>query len=347
MKLLKSLIWMLIMALTLGMMVGCSDDDDDNGPAGPSTTDYFEDFVTTGSAYFGAGTKNITGDALYADMGNGVELFVIDYRSADHYANVGHMDIDAVTGSNATLVNWAIADLMDNLDEIPAGAKVVNVCYSGQTASQATSALRLLGYDAWNLKWGMCGWTSQDSINLGKWSGLTAGGWDLETESNASSTYDYPMVESEEEDAAVLMTSLIDTYFEDGLKTISSTDVFANVNDGDATNDLYIMNYWPPTYYDIGHIPGAVMFDSSVPEYKSLGLDALDELPTDQQIVVYCWTGQTSSQITVYLNLLGYDAYSMKNGINGIQSYDDSPDLYKDGTWYHAPDTDYPIAFGE
>ena len=37
---------------------------------------------------------------------------------------------------------------------------------------------------------------------------------------------------------------------------------------------------------------------------------------TDMPIVVYCWTGQHSSQVTAYLNMLGYEA----KGANDCES---------------------------
>ena len=40
---------------------------------------------------------------------------------------------------------------------IPTDKTILNVCYTGQTASYATSLLNLLGYDAQNLLFGVCG----------------------------------------------------------------------------------------------------------------------------------------------------------------------------------------------
>jgi rhodanese-related sulfurtransferase len=62
--------------------------------------------------------------------------------------------------------------------------------------------------------------------------------------------------------------------------------------------------------------------------------ELLNTLPTDKAIVVYCWTGQTSAQVTAYLRILGYDAYSMLYGVNGC-SYTALPE---GKPAYHAPD---------
>jgi rhodanese-related sulfurtransferase len=52
---------------------------------------------------------------------------------------------------------------------------------------------------------------------------------------------------------------------------------------------------------------------------ESLKLAAdLKTLPTNKTIVVYCYTGQTSSHLAAYLRLLGYDAKTLMFGTNGM-----------------------------
>ncbi len=323
MKLTKGVFLLLALLLAVGF-AGCSKDEDNGGATGPTATDYYADIADIGIQYFNTGTKNITAAALYEDMTNDVELFIIDYRSADHFA-LGHIE-----GAH----NWAIGDLMDNLGEIPAGAKVINVCYTGQTASQATAILRLLDYDAYNLLWGMCGWTSDESVNLGKWN-VQPGGQTLSTDATpATTTYEVPEALSEATTVGDAIMELADAYYEGGTKNISAASVFELLNDGDDSNDPYVVNYWPESQYLLGHIPGAYMVEPG-----TLSLDVLATLPTDRQIVVYCYTGQTSSQLTPFLRVLGYDVYSMLFGINSIT---DDPTV-TGGHSYSPPATDYPV----
>jgi len=61
----------------------------------------------------------------------------------------------------------------------------------------------------------------------------------------------------------------------------------------------------------------------------------LDLLPTNETIVVYCYTGQTSAQVTAYLRMLGYDAKSLLYGFNGF-AYESCP-----AAKYHEPENDY------
>ena len=333
MKHLKHLSWLLIVIFAI-FMVGCSSDDDDNGTGPAAPTDYLSDIAALGDAYFAA-TKNITAANLYNDILGAVELFIIDFRSAADYDTCGHIE-------NAA--NWSIGSLMDNLSQIPSSAKVVCVCYTGQTASQATSVLNMLGYDAYNLKWGMCGWTSQDSVNLGKWSSVTPGGQTLETTANAfPGTFELPEVTPEVASVNEAITTLADAYFGAGTKNITAADLYALLNNGDPLDDPYIVNYFPETNYNAGHIPGAYQMDTG-----SFGEEELAFLPTDQQIVIYCFTGQTSSQLTSYLNVLGYNAYSLKFGLNAIT--DDPTVLNNPSTGtpvvYTPPATDYPVVTG-
>jgi rhodanese-related sulfurtransferase len=84
----------------------------------------------------------------------------------------------------------------------------------------------------------------------------------------------------------------------------------------DNKEDYYIVNYWPAAEYaDPGHIIGARQYEPK----QDIALDAaLKTLPTDQTIVVYCYTGQNSANLAAYLRLIGYDAKSLKFGTNGM-----------------------------
>jgi rhodanese-related sulfurtransferase len=63
-------------------------------------------------------------------------------------------DYDAGHIANAVNVPFG-ADMLDGVSSLPADKKLVAYCYSGQTANQATALLRLLGYDAVSLRFGM------------------------------------------------------------------------------------------------------------------------------------------------------------------------------------------------
>lgn len=317
------------LAVGLAMFTGCSKDDDDN-PTGPEEPGLQSEMADLGDAYLTDGTKNITAEALFADITNSVNLFIIDFRSADHFANLGHIE-------NAH--NWTVGALADSLSLIPAGAKVVCVCYSGQNASWATSFLRMKGYNAFNLKWGMCGWTADVNINLNKWGGIVPNMQTLETESHPlTQEYDFPELVCNAADAGEAITEECNQTFDAGLKYISANDLYANLNDGNVDNDPFLLCYWVETPYNLGHIPGSYRFEPGTLGYE----ENLKYLPPNRQIVVYCYTGQTSAQVCTYLNMLGYNAYSMQFGMNAVTNRTD----ILGANIYSAPTTNYPVVLG-
>ena len=101
-----------------------------------------------------------------------------------------------------------------------------------------------------------------------------------------------------------------------GFKVVTYDNIRNNLG------EYFISNYFDQDDYEgnggsgvLGHIPGAFQF---TPNASLAITQMLENLPTDKQIVVYCWTGQHSSQVTAYLNMLGYDAVSLKFGSNNL-----------------------------
>lgn len=62
--------------------------------------------------------------------------------------------------------------------------------------------------------------------------------------------------------------------------------------------------------YDKGHLPGAV----NIP-FGAIGKN-LDRLPTNKQIVMYCYSGQTSAQAVAATKVLGFNSISFQGGMN-------------------------------
>ncbi|MEJ2212361.1 MAG: rhodanese-like domain-containing protein, partial [Anaerolineae bacterium] len=103
--------------------------------------------------------------------------YVISLRSAEDYAR-GH-----IPGA----VNMSVKEMfsLDNLRTIPSGRDVVVVCYTGQTAGQATAALNLLGYEAYSLLHGMSSWTDDPEIFVKRFNPEThTNSYFVETEAN-------------------------------------------------------------------------------------------------------------------------------------------------------------------
>ena len=105
----------------------------------------------------------------------------------------------------------------------------------------------------------------------------------------------------------------------DKAPVISAAALFENLNDGDTSNDPFVVSVRSPEHYALGHIPGAI----NIPWKTIAEPDNLAKLPTDKQIVVYCYTGHTGQIASTVLNLLGYNAINLKFGMMGWTKNDE------------------------
>jgi LPXTG-motif cell wall-anchored protein len=260
-----------------------------------------EDVQTAADSYFSGGTQNIKAADLYDILNDGDtsnDPFIIDARSPEDYA-LGHIPGAVNIGAKAAFT-------ADKLAMIPEDQDVVVYCYTGQTSSQMAPALNMLGYSAKSMLFGFPAWAMVEGVSVAPFD-LTVDGNDymVSTEAAAAEgSYDVPAaLDSTVAGAAA-------AYFSNGTKNIPANALFENLNDGDASNDPYIIDVRAAEDYALGHIPGAVNMSA-----KELFTAAnLATIPADQPVVVGCYTGQTASQVTSALNMLGYDASNLKFG---------------------------------
>ena len=102
--------------------------------------------------------KYIAAKDLNMKIAEGEDMTIVSVRATEHYA-VGH-----IPGA----INIGLGSLVDNLDKINPDAPVYVYCYTGHSAAQGAALLQMLGYDAYSLTFGMCGWTSDTAVNIGK-----------------------------------------------------------------------------------------------------------------------------------------------------------------------------------
>ncbi len=250
------------------------------------------------AAYFPDGMKLITAEAVYENLNDGDDSndpIILDIRKPEDYEQ-GHV-LGAVNIGAGALFS------AETLATLPTDKQIVVYCYTGQTAGQVTAALNMLGYDAYSLKFGMPAW----AIATGpRWNDDMSMGYQLDTEPyEATETYDLP------DPLADGVADAAAAYFGEGMKLTTAEAVYENLNDGDDSNDPFILSICKPEDYQVGHLPGAVNIGAGA----LFSEDNLSKLPADRQIVVYCYTGQTAGQVTAALNMLGYDAYSLKFGV--------------------------------
>ncbi len=248
--------------------------------------------------------------------------YVMDIRSASDFAD-GHID-GAV---NVVLQNVLTAA------ENAGGKPILIVCKTGQTAGHAVMALRLSGYpDAAVLKFGMAGW---NPFFEGAWEnsiGNTAEDNASEWNTNAPPTLESfasPSWETTATEGSAILAERVQLMLDNGFQKIASDDVWGN------QDNFQIHNFWTEEEYTTyGH------FSTSY-QLKPISLQGgeVSAIDSEGTTLVYCFTGQTSSMITAWLNVLGYDAKSILFGVNRI-NYDG---LEADGKphWHGPENYDY------
>jgi len=226
---------------------------------------------------------------------------IIDIRSAQDFAN-GH--IEGAVNSTLSGILAAAANTTK---------PILVACYTGQTAGHAVVALKLSGYEAKVLKNGMSGWRSDLAgpweSNSGPVNGVKAIGspnW-VTTGTAALTTFGDPTITASG-DGAAMLAARVQEMLDNGFKGATNTDVL------NTPSNYFINNYWDQVDVDAyGHIAGAYRIKP-----LSIAGGEMSNLDPSQIIVTYCWTGQTSSMVTAYLNVLGFNGQSLKFGANGM-----------------------------
>lgn len=312
----------IILALVPMLLItSCSKDDDDDDQPQDNKFEVLKDYLVANNMDLDDVLTDWITDAAAVNAKSTDDYFFIDLRSETDF-NAGHIN----GAKNATLAN-----VLDVASE--ATKPIVVVCYTGQTAGHAVMALRLSGYpDAKVLKWGMSGWradlaerweTNTGDAAIGNSNWVEAPG-DIAPSVNYNK---YPTITSSQSDGVNILAERVEAMLNDGFNGIGNADVLADPSAN------CINNFWDEgdvTTY--GNIVGAFRI-------KPLNLesDLTKYLNPDQPVVTYCWTGQTSSMITAYLKVLGYDSKSLTFGANGM--------IYSNlqGHKFSTPTNDYPV----
>ena len=255
-----------------------------------------------------------------ADVTN--DYYVIDIRGAEHF-NPGH-----ISGA----VNSTLGDIITTAGNA-SGKTIVVACYTGQTAAHAVVALRLSGYsDAKVLKWGMSSW---DSSLMSYWNsktgnlGTSSANWTASPGALvANATFGNPSISSASTTGEGILAERVTYMLTNGFKGITASDVLT------APSSYFINNFWAATDIELyGHISGAYRISPLTIENGEM-----NNLNPDKTVVTYCWTGQTSSMITAYLNVIGYNALSLKFGANSMIY-----DALATHQWATTEAKDYPL----
>jgi len=247
-------------------------------------------------------TNWIVAPPALADVQTFIDAYdIIDIRGSQDFAT-SHID-GAVNSTLANILTAATGTTKP----------ILVVCYTGQSAAHGVVALKLSGYEAKVLKWGMSGWRADLATpwlaNSGPVNGITAIGntnW-VTTATVPTVTFGDPDFTASGDGAAMLKTK-VQEMLNNGFKGVVNTDVLTT------PSSYFINNFWDQADVDhYGHIDLAYRVKP-----LSISVGEMKNMDPSKTIATYCWTGQTSSMVTAYLNVIGYNAVSIKYGTNGM-----------------------------
>lgn len=231
--------------------------------------------------------------AFIEEVKAGKDMVVVDIRSKEDYDS-GHI-------KGAINLPWGGTAIAEGLSAIPEGKPVYVYCYTGQTAGQAVTTFNIAGIPA-------------RSVNFGWNMGISlVDGYEAVTTKEATPAT--PGVRKIDPAVQEAMTA----YYAGMGELKKEKPMFANykISEKDLKElvdkkdpSIYIYSVRGEKDYLEGHIEGAV----NNPFGPGMAAK-FSELPKDKTIVVYCYTGQTSGQVTAALRLMGYDAVSLNGGM--------------------------------
>jgi len=244
------------------------------------------------AAYVTAPAGNMQASDLHIKIAEGDAPYIVSVRSAEDYA-AGH-------------IPGAVNIKFSELSTLPEDEEILIYCYTGQSASMAAALLGVMDYDVQNLLHGMSSWSTNPDIYKTRFTSESHQ-FDYEVETTANQptvTYDYPELDNttSTSENGIVKAAVVTV----SPKYITATDLNMKIAEGE---DMTVISCRKAEHYAAGHIPGAINIGLS-----SL-VDNLNKIDSDSPVYVYCYTGHTAGQVTALLNLLGYDAYSLKFGM--------------------------------
>ncbi|MBU1099462.1 MAG: rhodanese-like domain-containing protein [Bacteroidetes bacterium] len=306
----KNLFTYLLIVPIMFLAINCSSDDGGTTPVVVNEAQVLAEYLEANGDFINTSAPAlISADDVYQNMLTGASQYVIDIRAEADFAN-GH-----IQGA----VNVSAGNLITHIEGLTTNyTTIVIACYSGQTASFGTSILRLLGHDnVKSLKFGMSSWNSSCANSWSPSIGNPRLAQFVTTSTPKGPVGELPTLATGEETGDAILASRAAAVLAEGFgaSAVDHNTVYGNLS------NYYIVNYWSADHYNLGHIDGAMQY---TPGSDLKLATALKTLPTDKTIVVYCYTGQTSAHVAAYLKMLGYDAKTLKFGVNAM-AYDMMP----------------------
>ncbi len=141
---------------------------------------------------------------------------------------------------------------------------------------------------------------------------LSACGGQEPTVPTTPTTPTTPAAPAPEEPEFNVVKDAVAAYLTDTAGNMKASDLHMKIAEDDAP---YIVSLRSAENYAVGHIPDAVNIEFS----------ELSTLPTGEEILVCCYTGQSASFAAATLGVMDYD---VQNLLHGMGSWSTDPDVY-------------------
>ncbi len=285
-------LFLLILILPLSLMA--NGQDDSKGSAGSTAAApaaVAANPVEVGAnAYFAdfPGSRIVPPATVFEKIAAGEDIFILDIRKAEDYA-AGHL-------KGAVNAAWGTPALADALNWLPDDKPIYVNCVSGQTAGQAIAVLNVAGFNASSIRYG---W----NLGISKESGYEAY---TEKTANPSPTPSGVKIDPAVKSAAMDYFNNLKADPEAPSNIIAASQLKAKMDNEDK---MVIVSVRSADDYAAGHIQGAINIPFGAGMEK-----AFADLPRDEKVFVYCYSGQTAGQTVAIMRLLGIDAASVKSG---------------------------------
>ncbi len=309
----KRIVKLWIGLVALGLLIGCSDNGTSpSTPVNEQIANHIDQVLADWGPTYSATT-------LYQDIKDGSAPDILSVRATADY-NKAHI-------KGAVNIPWKEVTDQTKLDAagLTKDQTVVDYCYTGHTGQIAATILKMMGYDAVNLKFGIMSWVS-DAANGGCDGGMApfnyetdppnSGDSGIEMTSNelpASGTYELPTLDISSGDMTEMVREAVNLWLSTDTPIMSADALYTNLNDGDSSNDPVIISVRATSAYQAGHITGAY----NIPWRDIAKIDNLTRLDPTKDYVVYCYTGHTGQVAATVLKTLGYNVVNLKFGMMG------------------------------
>ncbi len=236
----------------------------------------------------------------------GSNYLVIDLRTTRDF-NRGHIE------KSVHILPENLLEYIETRIEPNSFEKIVLVCNDSHLSGYATAILRMLGYNnIYNMRFGLSSWN--ESVARRHWSANLSDDLmgRLETTPHAKNKEgNLPLVKTSQTTGYDILREQAQRALQVNWSDISISylDIL------EETENYYVINYWPQALYETGHLPGAIQYN---PKKAFHSTEDIFTLPTDQPVVVYCFTGQNAAYANAFLSIMGYEFRSLDYGANSF-----------------------------